>query len=110
MEIAFGELQLSEPNLLFSANFEIFVHVLRVWGPSGWPKRILQLLCGKVKELEPSMQGLSDWMRRAHAGAETPDRPNHYKELGLRCDCDADEVKKKFRLLLSWCQPRVHHT
>jgi hypothetical protein len=34
-------------------------------------------------------------MRRAHAGAETPDRPNHYKELGLRCDCDADEVKLK---------------
>jgi len=59
----------------------------------------------KVKELEPSMQGLSDWMRRAQAGAETPDRPNHYKELGLRCDCDTDEVKKKFRVLARTCHP-----
>jgi DnaJ-class molecular chaperone len=59
----------------------------------------------KVKELEPSMQGLDDWIRRAHAGAETPDRPNHYKELGLRCDCDADEVKKKFRVLARTCHP-----
>jgi DnaJ-class molecular chaperone len=44
-------------------------------------------------------------MRRAQAGAETPDRPNHYKELGLRCDCDTDEVKKKFRVLARTCHP-----
>jgi curved DNA-binding protein CbpA len=59
----------------------------------------------KVKEIEPSMQGLDDWMRRAHAGAESPDRPNHYKELGLPCDCDADAVKKKFRVLARTCHP-----
>merc|ERR1712118_328960 len=43
--------------------------------------------------------------RKEHAGAETPDRPNHYKELGLRCDCDTDEVKKKFRVLARTCHP-----
>ena len=45
------------------------------------------------------MQGLEDWIRRAHAGAESPDRPNHYKELGLRCDCDTDEVENIRKLM-----------
>jgi len=60
----------------------------------------------RASELEPSLQGLDVWLRRGrHAAREGKSRKNHYKELGLLCECEQEEVKKKFRQMARECHP-----
>lgn len=60
----------------------------------------------RAAELEPNLQGLDVWLRRGqHATREGKDRKNHYKVLGLFCECDAEEVKKRYRQLARECHP-----
>eukprot|EP00930_Biecheleria_cincta_P047224 TRINITY_DN32687_c0_g1_i1.p1 TRINITY_DN32687_c0_g1~~TRINITY_DN32687_c0_g1_i1.p1 ORF type:complete len:1539 (-),score=385.40 TRINITY_DN32687_c0_g1_i1:509-5125(-) len=60
----------------------------------------------QAQNLEPNLQGLDVWLRRGrHAAREGTSRKNHYKELGLLCECEQEEVKKKFRQLARECHP-----
>eukprot|EP00928_Gymnodinium_smaydae_P038442 TRINITY_DN26519_c0_g9_i1.p1 TRINITY_DN26519_c0_g9~~TRINITY_DN26519_c0_g9_i1.p1 ORF type:complete len:1305 (-),score=322.74 TRINITY_DN26519_c0_g9_i1:68-3982(-) len=60
----------------------------------------------QASNLEPNLQGISNWLRRArHAVSEGKERKNHYKILGLLCECEQDEVKKKYRQLARECHP-----
>lgn len=60
----------------------------------------------RAAELEPHLQGLDAWLKRGrHAAREGKSRKNHYRELGLLCDCEQEEVKKKFRQMARECHP-----
>jgi len=60
----------------------------------------------RARELEPKLQGLDQWLHRGrHAAREGNERKNHYKALGLQCECEADEIKRRFRLLARECHP-----
>eukprot|EP00931_Biecheleriopsis_adriatica_P052667 TRINITY_DN30686_c0_g1_i1.p1 TRINITY_DN30686_c0_g1~~TRINITY_DN30686_c0_g1_i1.p1 ORF type:complete len:1252 (+),score=338.37 TRINITY_DN30686_c0_g1_i1:38-3757(+) len=60
----------------------------------------------KADELEPKLQGLDSWLKRArHAANEGSDRKNHYQALGLLCECEQEDIKKKYRQLARECHP-----
>lgn len=60
----------------------------------------------RAEEMTPNFQGLDTWIMRAqHAVLEGPGRKNHYKALGLLCDCDGDDIKKRYRQLARECHP-----
>ncbi|CAE7304905.1 dnajc7 [Symbiodinium sp. CCMP2592] len=56
-------------------------------------------------------QDLAAWLRRAREAVHRKDSRNFYAILGLRCDCDSSEVKKRFHKLALQCHPdKVHST
>jgi len=60
----------------------------------------------KTQDLEARLQGLDDWLLRArHALSEGKERRNHYKVLGLQCDCRPEDIKKRYRVLAKECHP-----
>lgn len=60
----------------------------------------------RASQLEPHLQGIDVWLRRGlHAARESGSRKNHYRELGLLCECEQDEVKRKYRQLARECHP-----
>ncbi|CAE7322489.1 unnamed protein product [Symbiodinium sp. KB8] len=56
-------------------------------------------------------QDLAAWLRRAREAVHRKDSRNFYAILGLRCDCDSSDVKKRFHKLALQCHPdKVHST
>ncbi|CAE7602352.1 Itpr1 [Symbiodinium natans] len=57
------------------------------------------------------LKELAMWLRRAREAVRRNDSRNFYAILGLRCDCDAADVKKRFHKLALQCHPdKVHST
>ncbi|CAE7455685.1 unnamed protein product [Symbiodinium pilosum] len=60
---------------------------------------------------QQSLQDLAMWLRRAREAVRRNDSRSFYAILGLRCDCDAADVRKSFHKLALQCHPdKVHST